>query len=387
MGHADWKDSAELKTRVTAIGEDYLTTHLAESLNAHASESVVATAIPLRHNGRAVRAVLRRLLTDDVVVRVGFPPPVFSVFSYKEYDEERYAHVAGLKEAAKRLLFKSRAGRGLRQAFLRLRAFLRRDGYWRRRLIIDWAQRCTRWLRPNRQDVLYWIGSDVLRLVERHRAGGLSRRVVTRVLKHANATVAPHLTAELREVGIPSLVLPFPKPLPPAEAGVPPFPQEFTVLTYVTERRFEFYGGPSIMEAARRLPDARFVVFGGTQPAGLDEPPPNVRFLGFIDDTLTAYANACVFVRLTQHDGSPSSVAEALSLGRRVIYSWEHPYCTHIAYGDTEGLVRELERLLELHRQGALQPDSAAAAWARAEYDPVTCAQRLAEGLRGLTAR
>lgn len=267
-----------------------------------------------------------------------------------------------------------------------MRAFCQTDRHGRRCLIIDWLPRWTRRLRPNRQDVLYWIGTDVLRIIERHCTGLLSPGAVARVLRYVNFTVAPHLTAELREAGIPSLVLPFPKPLPPAEVGVPPFPTEFTVLTYVPERAFVFYGGPSIMEAALRLPDASFLVFGGVQPSDLDEPPANLRFLGLIDDALSAYTNACVFVRLTQHDGSPSAVAEALSLGRVVIYSWEHPYCIHVPYGDTEALVRELGRLLELHKQEMLQPDPAAAAWARAQYDPVACARRVAYVLQGLTA-
>lgn len=93
------------------MGVDYRTTRLAEGVSSSASESVGATAIRLRQQRPVLGRVLRRLLADDVVVRVGFPP---LTLHYEEYDEGRHAQRKGFREAAKRLLLRTQTGRRLR---------------------------------------------------------------------------------------------------------------------------------------------------------------------------------------------------------------------------------------------------------------------------------
>jgi len=315
-----------------------------------------------------VRLMLRRLLSDGVIVRVGFPPPVWA---YEEYDEAECADRSGLRELVKRAAFRSRVGREIRKATL----FMRLNPYPRSRLVIDWMQRHTRWLQPRRREFLYWIGSDVLSILEQTANGSLSEAGARTIARGVNLTVAPHLSMELLDAGIASSLLEYPKPLPEVSEDLEPLPTEFTVLTYLPTARFEFYGGLSIVEAARQLPDIRFRIIGGERPD--IDCPKNMEFLGFLENPVPAFIGCSVFVRMTRHDGSPSSVIEALVLGRPVIHTYPVPHCFYVHFGDTAGLVRELRRLRSLSTRGLLGPNLDGAIWARAEFDPERCFERV----------
>jgi hypothetical protein len=79
---------------------------------------------------------------------------------------------------------------------------------------------------------------------------------------------APWLAEELQTIGVPASCVWLPSQLPTGD--VPPLPNVFTVGSYIPDSRFEFYGGPLIYEAARRLPFVRFLIFGGQEGGSAD---------------------------------------------------------------------------------------------------------------------
>jgi len=107
---------------------------------------------------------------------------------YVEYNANQFAERTGVRESLKRALFRTGAGRMLR----RLVVFLRLG------LPIDWVQKATAHLRPTRRDVYYWIGTDVLRLIESVETGTLPEHSRTRICEAVNLAVAPHLVGERR---------------------------------------------------------------------------------------------------------------------------------------------------------------------------------------------
>jgi glycosyltransferase involved in cell wall biosynthesis len=165
-----------------------------------------------------------------------------------------------------------------------------------------------------RKVVKHWVGSDVLRarepLVHEQHATGL--------VEHW--AVAEHLVDELAEAGIPATPVPLsvvdavpPTPLPP-----PPL----TILSYLPNRKFDFYNGATVLSLASRFPDVHFLIVGSD---GADRgATKNVEFLGYQREMDPIYARCHVLLRLPRHDGLSYMVLEALNHGRQVI--WNLPF-------------------------------------------------------------
>jgi hypothetical protein len=165
-----------------------------------------------------------------------------------------------------------------------------------------------------RRVVKHWVGSDVLRA----RETVVQEQHATGLVEHW--AVAGHLVDELAEAGISATAVPLsavdsvtPSPLPPGP---------LTVLSYLPNRKFDFYSGATVLSLASRFPDVRFLVVGGDEtghPASK-----NVEFLGYQQQMDSTYARSHVLLRLPVHDGLSYMVLEALDHGRHVI--WNLPF-------------------------------------------------------------
>jgi glycosyltransferase involved in cell wall biosynthesis len=224
--------------------------------------------------------------------------------------------------------------------------------------------------------VWHWVGSDVIRF----RSASPSRRARLQQIhaRHVLADLAdsPELAVELEELGIHATVC---RLLPAGvRADVMPMPADFTVLSYWSDEQFEFYGGPEILEAARRLPDVEFLIVGA-KGEGLS-PPPNVKFLGRVQDMESVYRQTAVFVRMPKHDSVSAMVLEALGRGRYVVANRPFPHCLHAAGSDD--LVNALAGL-----RGQKQSNEAGAAYVRANFNPEHEAAMLARVYRPILDR
>ncbi|MFQ6171909.1 hypothetical protein ACK8HX_09905 [Oryzobacter sp. R7] len=229
----------------------------------------------------------------------------------------------------------------------------------------------------------YWIGTDVLHLLEDVAAGA-------RVAKWRSAAAVRHhlagsepLRRELAHVGVDAALVGFPwRTVDPPDV-LPSMPPAVTVLTYVPDTRATFYGGPALVEAARRLPQVRFLVMGGSG-SWCDRHPSNVEFLGWVDDPAPLYAGSSAVVRVVDHDSIGGTAVEGLMFGRRVLYSQPLDHAV-LVQRTADSLVEALQALVEDHRAGRLVPDPAASRWARREFDHRRRFAQLAEHLGDLS--
>jgi hypothetical protein len=163
--------------------------------------------------------------------------------------------------------------------------------------------------------------------------------------------------------------------------NAPELPETMTVSSYVPDGERELYGLPSLLAAARALPDVHFVIVGGSG-VDLEGVPSNVRFLGWMHDTTAVHACSSVLVSLAAADGRERST-EALLSGRQVICSYERPYAIHVSPGDSDALVATLSDLRRQHLAGGIPLNLAGREWATGEYEPDRGFERLAETVLG----
>jgi len=230
----------------------------------------------------------------------------------------------------------------------------------------------------------YWLGTDVLNTLDEARAGTLRRSVLLATMDDLHLAVAPWLAAELDSVGLRVVTALLPPPhRPPTEP--PPLPAEFRVLTYVPAARFDFYGGPAIIDAARRLSGVGFDVVGG--PGELARTADgNVRWHGWVGDMAERYARATVVVRVPEHDGYGNTVIEGLLNARHVIYTQDVPFVRRIWPATADALVTVLDELQGEQAAGRLRPNVAGRAYALREFDAETLADKLASLVRARVA-
>jgi glycosyltransferase involved in cell wall biosynthesis len=229
----------------------------------------------------------------------------------------------------------------------------------------------------------YWIGTDVMQFA---KDAGKGERVAA--WRSPAFSVDQHIAGsepllrELEEAGIGATVVGFPWQTVKAPAVLPPLPKEFTVATYVPDARSDFYGGHTLLEAARRLPQVRFEVMGGLGSWAGDVPP-NVHFLGWVSDPSEFFARSSCVLRLPDHDSIGGTAVEGLLFGRPVIYTQDLNYAEKVD-ATADAVVAAIRRLLDRHEQGMLEPHEQAAAWARKEFDHVRRFAELASHLQSL---
>ena len=240
--------------------------------------------------------------------------------------------------------------------------------------------------RPGAARTAYlWIGTDVSDTLRDHAAGRLTHRWRRAAEQSAHLALTDDLAAELASVGVTARVVGYSPPALATEGPLELLPDRFSALTYIPDSRPHFYGGAQIAEAARALPEVEFNVLAGSG-GWLEGAPPNLHFLGRQESAARWMGQSSCLVRIVEHDGAGSMVAEMLSRGRHAIYSRPHEHTTFVAFSDTPGLIAALATLRDRHAAGTLLPDIEAAAWARAYFDPQTRFAALAEALQALAS-
>ena len=196
--------------------------------------------------------------------------------------------------------------------------------------------------------IYHWIGTDVQRIT---RDFFIKRNAKKWLLKSSgviNLVVSKNLQRELEQIGIRSEVLPLVK-LKFIET-CPPLPEKLIVLTYIPKNRWDFYHGSLVLKLAEKLPDIDFhILAAGKIDVGL----PNVHAYDFLSDMKSFYTKSSVLLRITNHDGLPKMVLEALSYGRHVLWSEPFPHCFKVKnYDDALKAIQLLKRSITLNIAG-----------------------------------
>lgn len=217
-----------------------------------------------------------------------------------------------------------------------------------------------------RPTIHIWAGTDVLKVA---RSPAHIERL--RLLGIAHWAVSPQLVSELAEMGIDARCVTLASARVPQM--LPALPKEFIILTYLPQPRRDFYGQRAVCEAARAMPDVRFIAIGrGTPDAAA---PSNVEYVGEVSNVEQYIDAASVLVRMTQHDGLSQNVVEALARGRHVI--WTYPYPGVLQACSQDELVEHLQHLRRAHESGALAVNHAGAEYAAAHHNPAAVAGAL----------
>jgi hypothetical protein len=182
--------------------------------------------------------------------------------------------------------------------------------------------------------VVYWIGSDVLRLES-------GSKYIDGCLNIAGSS---WLADEVRQKGYACEVrlfpieIPFRQPIPFPKAG------SLAVLCYVPDAHHELHGSPEIQSVVERFSDVKFTIIGGHGTWWPDHPK-NIRFLGWVDDSKEYIAAAHVMLRRTSHDSLSAFVREGLVAGRHVIFTYNCPGVIHVERGKISKLIAEIDKL------------------------------------------
>jgi len=172
-----------------------------------------------------------------------------------------------------------------------------------------------------KKTICHWIGSDILQVLK-NRKSRLKVKLLDGIID-LHLAGSETLVEELRTVGIKAQWMPLVSQI--EVVSIPPFPQRFSVLSYVSDTRPEFYGMSFICKLAQEFPDVDFLIVG-TKGRELEKKS-NVAYLGWQKDMRKIYNRTTVFLRFPQHDGLSLSVLESMAFGRQVIWNNKFPYC------------------------------------------------------------
>ena len=164
--------------------------------------------------------------------------------------------------------------------------------------------------------VRWWVGSDVLYSRESEQTLRVARAIDGAV--DLNITVSPHLVTELGEIGIEAEYVPSFCDVGNSHND-PPSRLPKGVLSYLPTKRKAFYGQEILITAIEDNPDLEFFIVGDESHSL--QHYSNVTSLGWVEDMNDVWPRVGVLLRVTQHDGMPRMVLEALARYRYVIYS------------------------------------------------------------------
>ncbi len=185
--------------------------------------------------------------------------------------------------------------------------------------------------------MMIWQGTDVVNALKRQQKKTIERKYIT----HAKHFAISWLAEELKSINVEAEEFSF-LWLDSIEEDLK-IPKTFAVLTYLGKNREYFYGWEYILAAAKEFKDIIFHVVG-TEGEGL-ESEKNIVFHGWVKKSKMheLFAETSVYVRMTEHDGNAHLIAEALSLGLDVVWTYPHPQGFYAK--DKESLKNHLQDL------------------------------------------
>lgn len=219
--------------------------------------------------------------------------------------------------------------------------------------------------------VQHFIGSDVLRATSDFNSGNFSTRLINSSTYLAEVS---WIAVELHSaIGLEVNVVPLPVITQNPQLTEP---QEFAVACYVGKGQEEFYGIHYILEAASKLPSVPFYIAGTEGILYKHVTPRNVHFLGWIDFFPFLLNKCAVYLRITEHDGLPFSIIEALSLERWVLYNRAFPYCSLVESSDD--IHSEINKYFARYTAGE-RTNGGASAFVSSHYSDDVCPSKILE--------
>ncbi|MFL2571150.1 MAG: hypothetical protein ACJ0QL_04640 [Parvicellaceae bacterium] len=104
--------------------------------------------------------------------------------------------------------------------------------------------------------------------------------------------------------------------------------EKLSVLSYVSDKRPDFYGLNEIINLAKNNPNINFNIVG-TKASENQPLPNNLNAHGWIENMNNIFNDVHICIRFTQHDGLSNFVLEALSRGKQVLYNNKFNHCIY----------------------------------------------------------
>jgi len=181
--------------------------------------------------------------------------------------------------------------------------------------------------------IFWWIGTDVL------SCKGVN---IPKNIKHICESEL--LRQELKEnYNIDAKII----TIAPDSYPIFPLPYYPAILSYIPDRREDFFRYSWIVQLAKDFPNLPFHIYGRKDMLP-GEVPPNIYNHGWVSgiEKLRLYLNTSIYLRLPKHDAFSQSMMEMIQCGRRVIHTIPHPYC--IIIRNYEELKENLSKLITI---------------------------------------
>ena len=212
--------------------------------------------------------------------------------------------------------------------------------------------------------LLEWVGSDVLEAQKSYESGKIDHKFISRSYHYC---VSTWLQDELAKMNLKAKLIKQHVFIENFKPPVP-FPGQFSILTYIGADRPEFYGINRIKYLAEKFRNVPIKVVGLAESN--TNLPANVELLGWVKNFEEIIDENIVFFRVTDHDGMPLSVLEALARGRHVIYS--NPVPETITVNNQNELVDSVSKLFEKFKLGKLEINHAGIDFVKESYNKQT---------------
>ncbi len=175
--------------------------------------------------------------------------------------------------------------------------------------------------------IINWAGSDVLKSLNAFRKGNFQQQYIDKAIHFCEAE---WIQDELKEMNINAEIVYF--AISEGQVDLKPVEtKEFTILSYIPNRRTDFYGLPTLIRMAEKFPSIRFIVAGSDESVleNSQSIPSNLKMLGWVDNMEDVFNQAHACMRFTEHDGLSNIIREALSHGKQVLYKYAFKHCIH----------------------------------------------------------
>ena len=172
--------------------------------------------------------------------------------------------------------------------------------------------------------IMNWVGTDVLIAINAFKQGDYNKEYISNAIHFCEVD---WIKEELEKVGIDALVsnyMCFDKKLDNSNC----LNKKLSVLSYVSNKKPDFYGIKEIITLAKKNPNINFNIVG-TEALDYYPLPNNINAHGWVEDMNSIFNDVHICIRFTQHDGLSNFVLEALSRGKQVLYNNRFNHCIY----------------------------------------------------------
>jgi len=172
--------------------------------------------------------------------------------------------------------------------------------------------------------IMHWVGTDVLKAKKAFKSGEYRKDYIENGIHFCEVE---WIRDEIMEIGIKAEIVnfvSFNKKYEKVITNVKPL----TILSYIPEKRRDFYGLPLLLNLANKFPDINFIIVGSSLK-DIKNIPANIKAMGWIKDMEDAFNRSHICFRFPEHDGLSSFILESLARGKQVIYKYPFEGCVH----------------------------------------------------------